>query len=108
MEPISLLVGAGIAATSYLLGRVGRRRSGRRGRVGPAALASGDPQPICGCDHGLSFHDPETKACHGKVQRPTKFDKVYGAVAYETVACTCRRYVGPVPLDEVFAPQITE
>lgn len=108
MEPVSLLVGAGIAATGYLIGRVGRWRSGRSRRGGATALESGGPRPVCGCEHGLAFHDRQTGACHATVQRPTKFDKVYGPVAFEAVPCTCRHYVGPVPLDEVFAPQITE
>jgi hypothetical protein len=43
-----------------------------------------EPQPICGCSHHLSFHNPHTSAC-----------------AVED--CRCQQYVGPEPLGHVFA-----
>jgi hypothetical protein len=49
-----------------------------------APSAPPEPQPICGCTHHLSFHNPHTSAC-----------------AVEE--CRCQQYVGPEPLGHVFA-----
>jgi hypothetical protein len=48
------------------------------------AVTAGPPelQPVCGCEHHLSFHNPRTAAC-----------------AYE--GCRCQQYVGPEPLGHV-------
>jgi len=54
-------------------------------------------QPICGCDHHRSFHDPASGECHGR--------NYEGAGYYS--ACTCRQYSGPEPLPEYFAPEVT-
>jgi hypothetical protein len=43
-----------------------------------------DPQPVCGCSHHLSFHNPVTSAC--------AFDD-----------CRCQQYIGPEPLGHVVA-----
>jgi hypothetical protein len=43
-----------------------------------------EPQPICGCSHHLSFHNPHTSAC-------------------AVDDCRCQQYVGPEPLGHVFA-----
>jgi len=43
-----------------------------------------EPQPICGCSHHLSFHNPQTSAC-------------------AVDDCRCQQYVGPEPLGHVFA-----
>jgi hypothetical protein len=48
-----------------------------------------DPQPICGCSHHLSFHNPATSAC-----------------AVED--CRCQQYVGPEPLGHVFAQPLID
>jgi hypothetical protein len=48
-----------------------------------------DPQPICGCSHHLSFHNPRTSAC-----------------AVED--CRCQQYVGPEPLGHVFAQPLID
>jgi len=48
-----------------------------------------DPQPICGCSHHLSFHNPQTSAC-----------------AVE--ACRCQQYVGPEPLGHIFAQPLVD
>jgi hypothetical protein len=49
-----------------------------------ASLPPPDPQPVCGCTHHLSFHNPGTSAC-----------------AVED--CRCQQYVGPEPLGHVMA-----
>jgi hypothetical protein len=43
-----------------------------------------DPQPICGCSHHLSFHNPATSSC-------------------AVDDCRCQQYVGPEPLGHVVA-----
>ncbi|MFD5321307.1 hypothetical protein [Streptomyces sp. NPDC127098] len=65
-------------------------------------------EPLCTCGHGLAYHDRESQDCHGLVKTAVKFDKVYGAVGYEMRPCTCRRYVGPMPLETFYAPEITD
>jgi hypothetical protein len=48
-----------------------------------------DPQPICGCTHHLSFHNPQTAAC-------------------AVDDCRCQQYVGPEPLGHVFAQPLID
>jgi hypothetical protein len=43
-----------------------------------------DPQPVCGCSHHLSFHNPATSAC-------------------AVDDCRCQQYVGPEPLGHIMA-----
>ncbi len=43
-----------------------------------------EPQPICGCSHHLSFHNPATSSC-------------------AVDDCRCQQYVGPEPLGHVVA-----
>jgi hypothetical protein len=82
--------GAIIAAVALLTGFVLGRVPGRRG-------PSERIEPVCGCDHHHSFHDPKTGACHARVS--------IGIWDYEQ--CTCRRYSGPEPLPDFYAPEIT-
>lgn len=74
MDPISLAVGAAILGAGFLAGRF--RRPGR----------STGLQYTCSCEHPLSFHDPKTKTCHG-------------TIGWDKVSCTCKQYVGEMPLD---------
>ena len=53
-------------------------------RKSAASLPPPDPQPICGCSHHLSFHNPATSAC-------------------AVDDCRCQQYVGPEPLGHVLA-----
>jgi hypothetical protein len=55
-----------------------------------AALApQPEPQPVCGCTHHLSFHNPRTGEC-------------------AVDGCRCQQYVGPEPLGHVFAQPILD
>jgi hypothetical protein len=54
-----------------------------------ALKAPPEPQPVCGCSHHLSFHNPRTGAC-----------------AEEN--CHCQQYVGPEPLGHVFAQPLID
>jgi hypothetical protein len=43
-----------------------------------------EPQPVCGCSHHLSFHNPRTSTC-------------------AVDGCRCQQYIGPEPLGHVVA-----
>jgi hypothetical protein len=47
--------------------------------AGPA-----EPQPVCGCGHHLSFHNPKTQTCASD-------------------GCRCQQYIGPEPLGHIIA-----
>lgn len=94
---MGLLEGALILLAGILLGRFlpSRRKHPRQ------------PEPVCGCDHHHSFHDPQTGECHAQVRGAvTRFDADEFPIAWELVPCSCRRYSGPEPLPEVYAPEI--
>ena len=54
-----------------------------------ALQAPSEPQPVCGCSHHLSFHNPRTSAC-------------------AVDDCRCQQYVGPEPLGHVFAQPLVD
>jgi hypothetical protein len=54
-----------------------------------ALSAPPEPQPVCGCSHHLSFHNPHTSAC-------------------AVDDCRCQQYVGPEPLGHVFAQPLID
>ena len=95
MDPVSLVVGAGLLIAGFLSGRFSRRR-GAGGTNGPKQLSA-----ICGCKHGLEQHDPETKACHGRTLQRNVYSKEGKWLGTQWIDCTCRRYVGPVPAEEI-------
>ncbi len=108
---IELLAGGGLVIAGVLLGRFLPAR-----RRGPKPVKP--VQPICGCGHHLSLHDPETKACHGSARgtetavRDKAGDPVldswgYVQTTYEKGPCACRHYTGPEPLPDYYAPEIT-
>ena len=96
MEPVSLLVGGVLLAVGFVAGP-----------AGPTAAAAPPPPvtPLCGCGHALSQHDRETSTCYAELRRDT-FDKRGRWAGHTWVPCTCRQYVGPRPIDEVFAPRL--
>ncbi|WP_067817503.1 hypothetical protein [Nocardia inohanensis] len=87
-DPISLLTGAALLGGGWALGKYGRRSSKQAAQ--PAAL--------CGCGHDLALHDRESGECHTETMRKT------GYGIKEWARCPCRRYTGPTPLEEFFAP----
>lgn len=99
MEPVSILVGVAAALLGQAIGYVsGRRRAPERSKP---------VQAICGCSHGISMHNAETGRCHGLMNgNPLKYDRDKEPTAYEQVPCTCQRYVGPLPIDQVFSPPV--
>ncbi len=95
MDPVSLAVGGVLLAVGFVAGRLGRRRP-----PGPVT-----PQAVCSCGHPLSQHDPERNTCHAEVVRDT-YNKRGRWAGHTWVACSCRQYIGPRPIDEVFAPRV--
>lgn len=69
-------------------------------RKGPKPAKS--PEPICGCGHHHSHHDPATGKCHSLMKVPGTMSQD----SYHT-DCTCRQYSGPQPLPEFYAPEVT-
>jgi hypothetical protein len=94
---MSLVVGAVLLGAGYLSGRFGRRRRRPSEPAGPVA--------VCGCGHALSQHDPQSRTCHAEVPRDS-YDRKGRWAGHTWVACTCRQYVGPRPIDEVFTPRL--
>lgn len=64
-------------------------------------------QPICGCTHHHSYHDPKTGECNAAVLVPSRYDNYGNVTARKHEPCGCARYSGPVPLPEVYAPEVT-
>lgn len=67
-------------------------------------------RPVCGCEHELAYHDPASGQCHKLVKgKEIKWDDEDPRYArgWERVQCQCRRYTGPQPLPEYYAPEIT-
>jgi len=94
-----MLDGAAILAAGFLLGRFLPAR--RRRPKAPEPI-----EPVCGCKHHHSFHDPKTGICHGTkgVAAPRADYNI--PQHYVDIPCTCRQYTGPEPLPTYFAPEI--
>lgn len=94
---LGALILFGPAALGYLLGVVRTKRKFAR-----QAAASKPQRAICeSCDDAFGHHDPHTGHCHAVNLRPVI---QHGpAVTHQAVQvrCTCRRYVGPIPLDVI-------
>lgn len=108
--PLDLLAGALLFLAGIIFDRLmpARRKTPRP----PKPV-----EPICGCSHHHSFHDPATGQCHGtRKSAETVVRDATGAPVLDrwgdvqTVGkrapCTCRVYSGPVPLAEYTVPQI--
>ena len=65
------------------------------------------PRPICGCVHHFSFHNRETGRCMHPVRTAVEWDEYGDAIRWEMQQCGCQRYVGPQPLESLYAPEIT-
>lgn len=98
MSP-DLLEGALIAVGAFIAGQW-LPRPHRRGIRSPKPV-----EPICGCEHHYSFHDPKTGECHG-TDRRAKYNDRGTYVGVHEIPCTCRHYTGPEPLPEFYAPEL--
>jgi hypothetical protein len=84
------------------------RAEERRIRELAAASRPPDPPPpVCGCTHHLALHDKEGM-CHAVIEVPTGWDSDHKPLAYEPGMCRCQQYVGPLPLSQVWAEEITD
>lgn len=98
-----MITGAVLVALGILAGWILRSLPGRRA----APKAAVPPQASCGCGHHHSYHDAESGECHQMVNgKPLKRDRFGEWDSWEQVQCPCRRYSGPVPLPEYYAPEI--
>ena len=92
-----MIEGAAILLTGMGIGRVWPERRRRKVK---------DVKPICGCKHHASYHDPLTGACTSNDPSVlTGYDQRDNPV-YEIRQCGCRKYTGPEPLPEYYAPEI--
>jgi hypothetical protein len=69
--------------------------------------ANKPPEPVCGCTHHLAKHDKRGR-CHETVEVPTAWDADRKPVSYQPGQCNCQQYVGPQPLSQVYADELTD
>lgn len=101
---MSLIAVAVICVAGVLLGlRIGLNL-GRREIAAKRPAISAPPKALCGCGHHLSTHAPEDNRCHYTSRQATKWDEYEDPTKYELVQCSCRQYVGPRPIDDLFTP----
>jgi hypothetical protein len=93
-----VITGALILAAGIVLGWLLRSLPARRKEPEPV-------KAVCGCTHHHSMHDPQTGACHAAVE-VSRYNQHGGWTGKEYKACACRRYSGPEPLPEYYAPEI--
>ena len=92
-DPLSLVAGAALLAAGYLSGRITRPVR--------ATVA------VCSCGHGLDQHDPTSRSCHSEVRLDPHFSYEVNAWVGHTYAwCTCRQYIGPMPVEQLIQTQI--
>lgn len=61
-------------------------------------------KPICGCTHHLAFHDTKNNTCTGV--NNVRYYNSRGYPTYKDVVCTCKTYIGPTPLGQLYATEI--
>lgn len=91
----SASVGAIIFVIGFLLGRF------IPNKLTPAR----PPQPICGCDHGLNMHGTDGR-CHEIDLMEAAWDSYARPIRWVEYPCTCQKYVGPKPVEELFSTAI--
>jgi hypothetical protein len=92
--------GAVILLAGIVIGVLGDRLLSRRGRVTQVAA-------VCGCEHSIAFHDRATGKCSGMRKVASRWDKWGDPIGWTEEPCGCRRYTGPEPLPQFYAPEIT-
>lgn len=105
-----MLVGALLLAIGVLCGWVLADAPGEddeptpRPTPRPAAML-----PECGCGHSLAFHNPTAGTCRAPASAPPESGSLYAlqAALAARKLCLCQQYVGPVPLAEYYAPEVT-
>ncbi|GAB3969469.1 hypothetical protein [Streptomyces sparsus] len=79
----------------------------RTREIAEASRPPDPPEPVCGCGHHLALHDKQG-GCHSLVEVPTGWDAERRPLAFEPGLCRCQQYVGPQPLSQVWAEQLTD
>ncbi|MFE4367276.1 hypothetical protein ACFRMN_03285 [Streptomyces sp. NPDC056835] len=69
--------------------------------------ANKPPEPVCGCTHHLAKHDKQGK-CHEDVEVPMEWDENKKPLRYERRQCNCQQYIGPRPLSQIYADELTD
>jgi len=83
MDPVTLLVGAAIAAAGYLAGHATRR---------DPPLPPVEVKPICSCDDPKSMHENGVGRCSYVHEPGTGY-------AHQ---CPCQVYIGPEPFEILY------
>lgn len=99
---MEVLVGFVIMAAMYAAGFLHCRRRMRR------RLAQPKPAICEGCDHNFSFVDRSTGECHAITDQEEKLWSGGKFVGTQKMRCQCRRYVGPVPAELDYEPELPE
>lgn len=86
--------------------RLERLEAAKQARLAVEA-ANKPPEPICGCAHHLAKHDKSGR-CHERVEVATAWDENKKPTHYEAGQCNCQQYVGPQPLSQVYAEELTD
>nr|BFD83727.1 hypothetical protein StreXyl84_31280 [Streptomyces sp. Xyl84] len=74
----------------------------------PAVEAAHQPPgPVCGRTHRLAERDRSGR-CHERVEVPTAWDENRRPLRCEPGRCGRRRHVGPQPLSQVYAEELTD
>lgn len=96
MDTLIILGGsAGVGTIIFVIGFL-------LGRFAPKKLVPERPLlPICGCDHGLNMHGTDGK-CHEIDLMAVDWDYTGRANKWTKHPCTCQKYVGPKPVEELF------
>ena len=77
------------------------------GRGGLQPTRKPPPIPMCACGHGLNTHDPQTRHCLSEVGRD-RYNYLGTWAGRQYVPCPCVRYIGPIPLDDIWIPELPE
>ena len=89
MDPFSMLIGGGLVAVGWGIGRLTSRR---------ASTPQVPMHPLCSCGHGYGSHE-DGRICQAEIHRPRP--GVLGG-GHEWAPCPCRSYDGPEPLPRVW------
>jgi hypothetical protein len=94
-----MIEGAAILLAGILIGVLGDRLLSRNRAKSPSS-------PMCGCGHSIAYHDLKAGACHSVGKAESGWDRYGSANEWSPQPCTCRRYSGPEPLPEYYAPEL--
>jgi hypothetical protein len=100
---IPVIEGAAILLAGILIGVLAGRLLSHRGRREERPKGA-----MCECQHSIAYHDRQTGHCAGMRNVASKWNEFGDPVAWTEQPCTCRRYIGPEPLQEFYAPEILQ